>query len=145
MFANDIADLVGGVIGHAYGAVVGFGGIAQGIAHGNFAQIGGGVSSLVSDVIIPRLGSHGGLDWPGTQSNVGLIPGSSSQPNLASIEHDVATGRPGGMWVGANHLGWVHDAWAGPGIQPGLYGNAYRIAGTVGFGLAGVFLSAFVN
>jgi RHS repeat-associated protein len=137
MYMNDVADAVGGVVGHMYGAVTGVAEIARGIGTLEPGHIGKGLFNLFATVAMPRLGSHGGLNWPGTANNNGLIAGSNSTVNLSSIDHDEATGAPGGMLVSANHLGWVAQTYAGDGIQPGLYGSAYRGLGTVGFGIFG--------
>ena len=57
----------------------------------------------------------------------------------ASVKHDFAY-KPkffDGSKVGAfRHAQWGIDAWVGPGIEPGLFGQVYRAVGTpvfVGF------------
>ncbi|MDX2145882.1 MAG: RHS repeat-associated core domain-containing protein, partial [Planctomycetota bacterium] len=138
MHGNEVADLAGGGMGHMYGMVKGIVGISKGVASlssgGDGSQIFNGVFTVFASLVMPRLGSHGGLNWPGTSSNAGLVPGSTSTVNLASIAHDKAVDRAAGFLVASNHFGWIARSWAGPGVQPGLFGNAYRALGTVGFG-----------
>jgi hypothetical protein len=36
------------------------------------------------------------------------------------------------------HFQWVTDTYVGPGLEPGIFGQAYRAAGTVAFPVFGV-------
>lgn len=143
MIAGDALDLAGGGYGHIRGIGVGGYEIGKGILTFAFSTLGSGVRSVLSALVMPRLGSHGGLNWPGTGDNSGYFPETGTQVNEASIQHDGAVSVPGGFLRSANHFNWIVDAWAGPGIQPGLYGQAYRLIGTVGFGAAGGGLRLF--
>jgi hypothetical protein len=99
----------------------------------NGRMLGEGLTDLGATLSMPRLGSHGGLRHPGGSP---VLPESGTKPNNASIWHDDFVGRSG-YWNSSAQFGWIRRAWAGPGVEPGLYGQAYRILGTVGFGVAG--------
>jgi hypothetical protein len=114
--------------------------MVKGAASRDAGMLGEGAYNLVSAIVMPRYDSHGGINWPGTSSNQGLIPGSAGMVNLSSSAHDRAVGQPGGFWQSSNHFNWIGSAWMGPGVQPGIYGNAYRALGTVGFGVAATVL-----
>lgn len=88
---------------------------------------------------MPRAGSASGLGWPGPGSS-GITPATGTKLNNASIWHDAYTGRNG--FGSAAQFGWIQRAWAGPGTELGPYGQAYRVLGTVGFGLAGAVQAA---
>jgi hypothetical protein len=132
---NDIFDIWGGVGGTLNGIVTGLVGIIGGLASGNWGRAAVGGLDLGAALIMPRLGSSGGLRHPGPGQN--LMPASTSRVNLASGWHDDLVARAG-YWNSSAQFGWIERAWAGPGIEPGLYGQAYRILGTIGFGIAGV-------
>jgi hypothetical protein len=90
-------------------------------------------------VIIPRLGSAGGYNWPGPSGDTGWVQSSGTQPNEGATYHDADVAKDG-FWVSGPYFRFVGNIWGGPGVQPGLYGQAYRITGTVGFGAAGSLL-----
>ena len=131
---GEAGDIFGAVVGTPFGILKGLYGIGKGVVTGDLGTIGDGFKSLGS-VAMPRAGSHSGLGWPGTPGNAGITPGTGTKLNNASIWHDKFTTTNG---FGSNaQFGWIQRAWAGPGVEPGIYGQAYRVLGTVGFGLIG--------
>jgi hypothetical protein len=112
----------------------------------NPRMLGEGLWDFGTALVMPRLGSAGGLNHPG---NSGTLPRSGTKPDNASIWHDDFVGR-NGYWNSAAQFGWIRRAWAGlgekdqqslglgRGVEPGPYGQAYRILGTIGFGVLGV-------
>jgi RHS repeat-associated protein len=138
MLEGDVLDFVGGLYGTARGIAQGVYEIGAGIATLDSGQIEQGLYDFGSSFAVPRLDAHGGLNWPGTKDNYGLFLESGTQVENASIWHDRAVGsEPGGFFHSSNQFGWITRAWTGPGVQPGLYGQAYRLLGTLGFGAAG--------
>ena len=141
MLRGDVLDLAGGVYGTLRGIGQGLYNIGAGLATLDPTRIGQGVYDLVSPVV-PRLGSHGGLNYPGTPDNSSPFPSTGTKPNNASIVHDLDVGQTGFLHS-APHFRWIANAWAGPGVEPGIYGQAYRLVGTAGFGTAGGVLRVF--
>ena len=39
--------------------------------------------------------------------------------------------------LASKQFGWIDRAWLGRGTQPGVWGQAYRLYGTAGFGVLG--------
>jgi len=111
--------------------------MAQGVVGLDRATIDKGLYDFASVFTMPRLSSHGGLNWPGTADNSGIVPESGDQVNNASIWHDNQLAKPEAFLNPYNHFTWIYLSWFGPGIEPGLYGQAYRLLGTVGFGVIG--------
>jgi len=141
MLRGDVLDLVGGVYGTARGIGQGLYNIGAGLATLNPARIGQGFYDLVSPAVL-RLGSHGGLNYPGTPDNSSPFPSTGTKPNNASIIHDLDVAQTG-FSHSAPHFRWIANAWGGPGVEPGFYGQAYRLVGTAGFGAAGGVLRVF--
>jgi hypothetical protein len=135
MLTADVLDFAGGLYGTASGIAKGIYEVGTGIATLDSAAIQQGLYDFGS-ALMPRLGSAGGLNYPGFSDTLSRFFGSDSQPNNASIWHDSAVSQRGFM-SSSNQFGWITRAWTGPGIQPGLYGQAYRLLGTTGFGLGG--------
>lgn len=126
---NEVLDIAGAVNGH-------LGGVEAGVSKLAAGNIREGLWDIAT-AATPRLGSHGGLNHPGENP---LAFESTSQPNLASIDHDNAMAR-GGVWNGflrsEHHFRWIANSFAGPGVQAGPYGQAFRLVGTAAFGIAG--------
>jgi RHS repeat-associated protein len=133
MAVGELLDVYGGIFGTLNGIVTGFVETLAGVFTLNERMLGRGLGDLGGALSMPRLGSHGGLRHPGGPSR---LPESGTKPNNASIWHDDFVGRFG-YWNSAAQFGWIERAWTGPGVEPGPYGQAYRILGTVGFGIAG--------
>jgi RHS repeat-associated protein len=135
MLRGDVLDFMGGLYGTVRGIIRGVYELGAGVVTFDGGQFELGLYDLGSSLAMPRLDSHGGLNWPGTSDNSGLFPESNTQVENASIWHDAAVAESG--FRAANQFGWITRAWSGPGIQPGIYGQAYRVVGTAGFGIAG--------
>jgi len=133
MARGELLDVWGGISGTLNGIVTGLTRALSGLFTLNGRMLGEGLSDLGGALSMPRLGSHGGLRHPGSSP---VLPESGTKPNNASIWHDDFVGRFG-YWNSGAQFGWIQRAWAGPGVEPGPYGQAYRILGTVGFGIAG--------
>jgi RHS repeat-associated protein len=138
---TDVRGLAGGIVGHLHGITTGAAGMIKGAATLDASTFGNGAYAFLTAVVMPRHDSHGAINWPGTESNVGLIPGSGGRVNNGSIRHDADMQRHG-FDSSVSHFRWIENAWVGPGTHPGLYGNVYRGLGTVGFGVAGAILRA---
>jgi hypothetical protein len=134
MAKGEALEIFGAVVGTPYGVLRGLYGMGKGVVTGDLGTIGDGFKSLGS-AAMPRAGSHSGLGWPGTPKNVGITPGTGTKLNNASIWHDNFTSANG--FGSRAQSGWIQRAWTGPGVELGIYGQAYRVLGTVGFGLAG--------
>jgi len=80
----------------------------------------------------PALGAGTGIDQLSSeQRELGVdhyISPNAAKTQNASWRHDFASRDD--PW---RHLKWVRDAWVGPGVEPGPFGQIYRAAGTVGF------------
>lgn len=140
MLKADVIDAMGFVYGTIHGVVEGAIEIAEGVMALDAGVFGEGLYDAAT-AAFPRLGSHGGLNWPGTHDNSALFPASGSKANNASIAHDLAVGRSGFM-NSAVHAAWISAAWTGPGVEPGIFGQAYRGVGTAAFGAASGILWA---
>ena len=135
MISGDFWDLGGGLFGTPYGLIRGVAETIGGAITGNTEVATQGLADIVGALSMPREGSAGGWRWPGTGSDAPHWPESNTKVNLASEWHDWWTG---GRGFGSRaQFGWIKRAWGGPGVEPGPYGQAYRILGTVGFGLVG--------
>jgi len=137
MLRADALEVMGGLYGYARGTQEGLTEIGAGLATGDAKRVAVGVGHLLA-MVVPRAGSHSGLDHPGAHTPAF---DSGTTNNNASIKHDLAAMGPG-FWKASVHAQWIVDAWTGPGTQPGLYGQAYRVVGTVGFGIASAVLWA---
>ena len=134
MIDGDILDGLGGVASIVRGTGEGILNVGTGLLTGNLGRVGSGLADLFSPVV-PRLGSHGGLHHPGTRDNSSWLAGSGTKSNSASVHHDWDVGKHG-FGASGPHANWIVNAWTGYGVEPGVYGQVYRIVGTAGFGLA---------
>ena len=91
-----------------------------------------GFLELVSSVIMLRSGPSSGLGHPGKHDPFTPHPGT--QPDYASDWHD---GEENLTTSASKQFGWIDRAWLGRGTQPGVWGQAYRLYGTAGFGVLG--------
>jgi hypothetical protein len=137
----DMLEFFGHVFGHGYGITKGFVEVGWGIAIADWSLAKRGAIDIGKAIAMPRSGSHSGWNWPGTRENVGLISESGTKLNNASIGHD----RSADLVSSSALLGWVHEAWFGSGLELGPWGQAYRLAGTVAFGGAGLVQKALGN
>ncbi|MCK6554081.1 hypothetical protein L6Q96_05785, partial [Candidatus Binatia bacterium] len=138
IFNGEFNDLGGLFYGTVSGITRGAVQLAWGMATLNPALVKFG-SYDTGTVVVPRLSNAGGLNWPGRTGDTGPIQSSGTKPNEAAISHDIEVGRDGFL-VSPPYFRFVANMWAGPGVEPGLYGQAYRLAGTVGFGVPGSLL-----
>ena len=144
MLVNDLKDAAGLVIGPIIGILDGLHNIAMGIVNMKPLRIALGIGQIAA-VAMPRLGGEGGLLYPSPNPVFASIQNwlsNDSQLGVANRNHD-AKMPGGGYFSSAAHFGWIVDAFSNPGNQPGPAGQAYRILGTVGFGVAGAVLAPF--
>jgi hypothetical protein len=148
MLVNDIKDFAGFVLGPILGILEGLFNIGAGIANFSLSRIGLGLFQIGA-VGMPRLGADGGLAHPTTLSVFQPLISwlrSGSSLSRASQNHDIRMGDPNfGFLSSRAHFNWIRDAWANPGVQPGLFGQSYRALGTIGFGVAGSVLATVGN
>jgi RHS repeat-associated protein len=142
MLRGDVLDLGGGIYGTVSGIIKGVGEIGLGIAKLDSTMFKQGAGNLGAALVMPRLNNHGGLNWPGTVDNspASPFPSSGTKVENASIAHDIDVKRSGFLHSAAAEFRWIANSWSGSGTEPGPYGQAYRLLGTVGFGVAGSVL-----
>jgi RHS repeat-associated protein len=136
----ELLDVAHGLGGTVEGLVRGLFGTLHGLATLNPDTLVAGLYGLFAASVMPRLGGSGGLNHPGPDANP--TASSGSKVDNASIVHDVELGGRG-PWVSQPYFGWIYNAYLGPGVEPGAYGQAYRALGTVGFGIPGTLLWSF--
>jgi hypothetical protein len=126
--AVDTAALVIGQLSHAITIPSDIATIANHVGSGNWMSAAGATAAAIGHIAIPRYGSFGGAGYGvPTNASLSLIMNSV---DAAAQWHDEK----------GKELGWVKRAWTNPsGLRPpGVFGEAYRILGTIGFGAAGV-------
>ena len=124
--------MAGAVVGTPYGILKGMYGIGEGIVTANLRTIGRGFADIGAAAVMLRSGSASGLLHPGTGRS--LTPNTGTKLDGASRWHD---GQENLMTNSAAQFGWIERAWTGSGTELGPWGQAYRIYGTVGFGIVG--------
>jgi hypothetical protein len=133
MIAGEILDIGGGVYGTPYGLIERVAETIAGAATLNGTVSETGLKVAGKALSMPRLGSHGGFGRSGTKFNAPIWPESNTKVNRASIWHDWFTSQHG--YGSAAQFGWIQHAWFGPGVEPGSCGQAYRLLGTIDFGI----------
>jgi hypothetical protein len=139
MLRGDVLDLGGGIYGTISGIVEGLAEILAGAVRLNSEVFGQGLVDLSTALSMPRLNNSGGLNWPGNSSPV--FAESGTKVENASVRHDALLQQYGAL-VSYPYFYWIAQSWAGPGVEPGAYGQAYRTLGTIGFGVPGAVLWA---
>ena len=132
MFMGEALEIFGAVVGTAYGIARGLYGMGKGIVTGSFGTFARGVGDTLSAAVMLRSGSASGLGWPGRGGQV--TPHTGTRLNGASRWHD---GQSNLTQSASPQFGWIQRAWTGSGVEMGPWGQAYRLYGTVGFGILG--------
>lgn len=141
VFRTDVAAMAYGTMATATGILGGLGtipaGIGIGLATGNFLPLGDSLLEVPQALTMPRYAGWGGLGHPGIHirgKDVSSFPTLDTRVDQASRWHD-------GVQNIARSSGaqfeWIRQAWTGAGAEPGLYGQAYRVLGTIGFAAVG--------
>ncbi len=135
---GELGEVSGGIAGPLYGVGSGLVEIGKGIATLDLAGAGWGAFELVKALVQPRSGSHSGWGYPGDSG--AILPETGTKLDNASIWHDWYVRKHG--YGSEAQFGWIVRAWTGPGVELGPWGQAYRLLGTVGFGVAGAMQAA---
>jgi RHS repeat-associated protein len=133
MIRSEFLDIAGGAAGTAVGLADGLVRLVDGLLTLGWENVAEGAWRTLKTLSMPRLGRDGGLGHGGPGST---IPASNSKVQRASNWHDREVDLYG-FGSSATQFGWIRRAWRGDGVEPGPYGQAYRLLGTVGFGIAG--------
>ncbi len=129
---GEALEIAGGLVGTPEGILRGLYGIGRGLVTADLGALGGGFVNVGAAAIMIRSGSASGLLHPG--KGAALTPDTGTKLNNASLWHD---GQRNLATSSAAQFGWIQRAWFGPGTELGPWGQAYRIYGTVGFGIIG--------
>lgn len=119
---------------------------AIGMTVGKMYAIGASIQNrswrqFAASVIIPHhgfmTGANWGFDTKGHDNRSSVF--RWTRLDYAALYHDYRSDLAQGLGLrpGIAHHQWIRDAWAGPGHEPGVFGQAIRLLGTPSFYIFG--------